>query len=271
MSRRTRRRRAEARYGPEVGTTYLLHFVDPATGLPARYKHAGHYIGWTTDLAGRLEAHARGTGARLIEVITRAGLGFTLARTWPQTTRDREDLLKHIGDARRFCPECGVKPRHEPAVVMPERRRSRARSRRRPLDSPWGRGQPRTRARGGDDGRDRDNPPPRAALHRLGTRSPRPPLRRARAQRAGPGNRPFRAGRARARGRWPVPAAARAGDHPGHPGTGRRDLAGRQPARGPLPGRARLAGPQRPVRPPATGPPRGRLTWHSPMTHAGQT
>jgi len=45
MSRRTRRRRAEARYGPEVGTTYLLHFVDPATGLPARYKHAGHYIG----------------------------------------------------------------------------------------------------------------------------------------------------------------------------------------------------------------------------------
>jgi len=57
-------------------------------------------------------------------VITRAGLGFTLARTWPQTTRDREDSLKHIGDARRFCPECGVKPRQEPAVVMPERRRS---------------------------------------------------------------------------------------------------------------------------------------------------
>jgi len=79
---------------------------------------------WTTDLAARLEAHASGTGARLIEVITRAGLGFTLARTWPQTTRDREDLLKHIGDARRFCPECGVTPRQGPAVVMPERRRS---------------------------------------------------------------------------------------------------------------------------------------------------
>src|SRR5262249_32454437 len=79
---------------------------------------------WTTDLAARLDAHARGSGARLIEVITRAGLGFTLARTWPQTTRDREDSLKHIGDARRFCPECGVKPRQEPAVVMPERRRS---------------------------------------------------------------------------------------------------------------------------------------------------
>ena len=44
-------------------------------------------------------------------MITKAGLGFTLARTWPETTRDREDLLKHIGDARRFCPACGVKPR----------------------------------------------------------------------------------------------------------------------------------------------------------------
>jgi hypothetical protein len=124
MSRRTQRRRAEASYGPETGTTYLLHFIDPATGEPARYKHAGHYIGWTTDLHARLDAHARGTGARLVEVITGAGLGFTLARTWPQTTRDREDLLKHIGDARRFCPECGVKPRQEPAVVMPEGRRS---------------------------------------------------------------------------------------------------------------------------------------------------
>ena len=110
MSRRTRRRRAEASYGPEVGTTYLLHFIDPATGEAARYKHAGHYIGWTRDLAARLDAHARGTGARLVEVITRAGLGFSLARTWPQTTRDREDLLKHIGDARRFCPMCGVTP-----------------------------------------------------------------------------------------------------------------------------------------------------------------
>jgi hypothetical protein len=128
MSRRTRRRRAEARYGPEVGTTYLLHFVNPATGQAARYQHAGHYIGWTTDLAARLEAHASGTGARLVEVITRAGLGFTLARTWPQTTRDREDLLKHIGDARRFCPECGVTPRQGPAVVMPERRQ--------PVDEP---------------------------------------------------------------------------------------------------------------------------------------
>jgi hypothetical protein len=123
MSRRTQRRRAEASYGPELGTTYLLHFRDPETGQPARYQHAGHYTGWTRDLAARLEAHARGTGARLVEVITKAGLGFTLARTWPETTRDREDLIKHAGGGRRYCPECGVKPSQEPAVMLPERRR----------------------------------------------------------------------------------------------------------------------------------------------------
>jgi hypothetical protein len=124
MSRRTRCRRAEANYGPEIGTTYLLHFCDPQTGEPARYKHAGHYIGWTQDLAARLDAHARGTGARLIEVITKAGLGFRLVRTWPGTTRDREDLLKHAGGGRRYCPECGVTPRQGTGPLTPVRRLS---------------------------------------------------------------------------------------------------------------------------------------------------
>jgi hypothetical protein len=120
MSARTRRRRADASYGPEVGITYLLHFFDPATGKPARYHHAGHYVGWTTDLGARLAAHARGTGARLVEVITEAGLGFTLARTWPQSTRDREDLVKHAGGGRRYCPECGVKPRQRTDPLTPD-------------------------------------------------------------------------------------------------------------------------------------------------------
>jgi hypothetical protein len=110
VSARTRRRRAEARYGPETGTTYLLHFTD-AGGNTATYRHAGHYIGWTQDLAARLEAHAAGGGARLTEVVRAAGLRFTLARTWPGTTRDTEDSLKHQGGGRRFCPECGVTPR----------------------------------------------------------------------------------------------------------------------------------------------------------------
>ncbi len=86
-----------------TGTIYLLHFDQP-------YKHARHYVGWTTDLAQRLDEHRQGRGARLIAVITAAGIGFTLART---TTGGRADerLIKRFGGATRYCPLCTPRPR----------------------------------------------------------------------------------------------------------------------------------------------------------------
>ena len=50
--------------------------------------------------------HLAGRGARLIEVITQAGIGFRLARTWPGVTRARERQLKRQGGASRHCPIC---------------------------------------------------------------------------------------------------------------------------------------------------------------------
>jgi predicted GIY-YIG superfamily endonuclease len=85
------------------GTVYLLHFDRP-------YRHAAHYTGWTTNLADRLDDHATGHGARLLAVITQAGIGFTLARTWPGS-RTRERALKRQGGAARRCPLCGITPR----------------------------------------------------------------------------------------------------------------------------------------------------------------
>jgi predicted GIY-YIG superfamily endonuclease len=79
------------------GTVYLLHFSEP-------YKHARHYTGWTEDLPARLEAHRAGRGARLMEVINAAGIGFTLARTWPGT-KSLERQIKTQGGASRHCPE----------------------------------------------------------------------------------------------------------------------------------------------------------------------
>ena len=58
----------------------------------------------------RFAEHLAGQGAVLTRAAVRAGISLTLARTWPNTTKDREDSLKHQGGARRFCPECGVKP-----------------------------------------------------------------------------------------------------------------------------------------------------------------
>jgi predicted GIY-YIG superfamily endonuclease len=88
---------------PSTGIVYLLHFDRP-------YRHAGHYTGWTTNLHDRLNEHAAGHGARLLAVITHAGIGWQLARTWPGT-RATERVLKRQGGASRRCPLCGVTPR----------------------------------------------------------------------------------------------------------------------------------------------------------------
>lgn len=85
------------------GTVYLLHFDRP-------YPDAQHYCGWTADLPARLTAHSTGRGARLIEVITAAGIGYQLARTWPGD-RNRERRIKRQGGLSRCCPLCGVTPR----------------------------------------------------------------------------------------------------------------------------------------------------------------
>jgi predicted GIY-YIG superfamily endonuclease len=85
------------------GTVYLLHFDRP-------YRHARHYCGWTRDLPARLAEHEAGRGARLLAVITNAGIGFTLARTWTGT-RGRERQIKRQGGLARRCPACGITPR----------------------------------------------------------------------------------------------------------------------------------------------------------------
>lgn len=80
------------------GTCYLLHFS-------ANYRHARHYLGWTTNLDSRLDAHRTGQGARLMEVIRDAGLTFELSRTW-QGDRHLERRLKNRGGHARLCPIC---------------------------------------------------------------------------------------------------------------------------------------------------------------------
>jgi hypothetical protein len=90
-------------FGP-LGTVYLLHFDQP-------YQHARHYTGWTEDLLDRLDRHARGHGARLMNVICAARIGFVLVRVC-EGTRDTERAIKNAGGSVRYCPLCTPHPRN---------------------------------------------------------------------------------------------------------------------------------------------------------------
>jgi hypothetical protein len=93
------------RQGRLVGVIYLLLFDRPIGDLSNPRGFASHYTGWTLDLPARLAAHAAGRGARLMEVVGEAGIGWQLARVWPGT-RTRERSLKGSGGAARRCPIC---------------------------------------------------------------------------------------------------------------------------------------------------------------------
>src|SRR5215218_2216877 len=77
---------------------------------------------WTLDLHRRLADHAAGIGpsqggARLMEAVRQAGIGFQLARVW-EGTRGRERSLKRSGGAARRCPFCRL---HALGLTLPRR------------------------------------------------------------------------------------------------------------------------------------------------------
>src|SRR5262245_50496799 len=82
-------------------TVYLIHFNRP-------YRHARHYIGYTTNLDKRITDHLCGIGARLMEVVTAAGIEWKLARTWPGN-RQLERRIKNRKEAAALCPICSGK------------------------------------------------------------------------------------------------------------------------------------------------------------------
>lgn len=87
-----------------LGETYLLCFDRPL-------KHARHYLGWAVDAIARDDEHEKPWDrVRILAACKRAGIGWALVRTWPQTTRAFERRLKNRGGAAGLCPLC--KPEH---------------------------------------------------------------------------------------------------------------------------------------------------------------
>lgn len=82
----------------EIGIIYLIHFSEP-------FRHARHYLGWTTDLAERLWAHKIGRGSNLISHVNAAGIAWHVVRTYTGD-RNLERRIKHSGGLGRCCNVC---------------------------------------------------------------------------------------------------------------------------------------------------------------------
>lgn len=87
---------------------YLIHFDRP-------YHHCRHYIGYCDDghLEARLARHKSGDGAKLLRVVTQAGIDIEVARTWPDGDRALERRLKNQKKASRLCPICRARNKKE--------------------------------------------------------------------------------------------------------------------------------------------------------------
>lgn len=92
---------------PTVRKIYLLHFHTPLS-------HARHYLGSADDVEQRLQEHRTGRGARLMAVVTAAGITWEVARTW-EGDRKEERRLKRLGGHARLCPLCGKHSRKKGA------------------------------------------------------------------------------------------------------------------------------------------------------------
>jgi hypothetical protein len=91
----------------QAGTVYLIHFE-------SRLKHAGHHLGFATDLPQRMAQHRDGNGARLLEVIAAAGIGWKVVRTWggtgPSSGRSSCGRTRRGGSARCAGARCHTTP-----------------------------------------------------------------------------------------------------------------------------------------------------------------
>jgi len=95
------RQRNGRELGEGIAGLYLLH-------LEPRYRHAGHYLGWSTDVGRRLAEHLAGgaSSSPLIRAQLAAGGRVELVRVWVDADRTAERRMKNQHNLARFCPTC---------------------------------------------------------------------------------------------------------------------------------------------------------------------
>lgn len=85
---------------------YLLHFSEPyPNGTPSQ-----HYCGYARNVNHRVKKHMNphANTASLVRAMHEQGIGFVLARVWPDGDPAFERKLKRSHNLRRYCPVCKV-------------------------------------------------------------------------------------------------------------------------------------------------------------------
>lgn len=95
---------------------YLIHFDDAL-------HHAKHYLGSSDDVLQRLAAHARGTAARLTEVLREQEMPWKVAAIWQITDptitpRNLERKLKNRNNGPKLCPVCNPAARPPKGTIQ---------------------------------------------------------------------------------------------------------------------------------------------------------
>jgi hypothetical protein len=87
------------RLGHIIGSVYLVHFA-------RRFKDKQHYLGFSTNVPERVNAHRAGRGTPLLGAVTKKGIPWRVARTWKRKDGYFEQSLKRGHALKDLCPIC---------------------------------------------------------------------------------------------------------------------------------------------------------------------
>lgn len=88
------------------GYVYLIHLERQLNrGSERDRRSAQHYMGWTSNLAGRVQLHEQGLGSRFLACAVRLKIPFSVVRVW-RGGRSLEKRLKGRKKHAVFCPVC---------------------------------------------------------------------------------------------------------------------------------------------------------------------
>lgn len=88
---------------------YLLHFSP-------RYRHAGHYLGYTDNLPQRFAMHLKGRGSPLVKAAIANGSRVILVRIWAEDGNAEQEIKRVVGSRARLCPVCNPRAQSVMAV-----------------------------------------------------------------------------------------------------------------------------------------------------------